>query len=81
MKKGKLFSKPLWSILTGVSALLLAAAIAGTYVAVNLASAALNMMFGTSNFQSVDDPDAEPSYFFRSSYENVNGDVLFDEDS
>lgn len=77
-----LFSKMLWSILTGVFAVLLVAAIIGTYVCNNFGSAAINMMFGTSNFKTVNDDDAEPYKGFKTSYEfELNGENLYKEDA
>ncbi len=77
----KLFSKVLWGVLTGVFAVLFAALLIGTYVIQNFAYAATNMMFGTSTLQKVDDPDAKPTEFFKTSYNfEVNGKNLYEED-
>ncbi len=76
----KVFSKLLWGILTGVFAFLLIAVIVGTYIAMTFGSAAINMFFNTSNVERVDDPDAEPSVFFTSDYDEVNAETLLEED-
>lgn len=83
----KVFSKKLWSILTGVFAVLLIGAIVGSYIAVNFASAAINMAFGTSNIEVVDDPDAKNQYYFTSDYADwtdgkkpAYGDTLLEKD-
>ena len=76
----KVFSKLLWGILTGVFAFLLIAVIVGTYIAMTFGSAAINMLFNTSNVERVDDPDAEPSVFFTSDYDEVNAETLLEED-
>lgn len=78
----KLFSKTLWSILTGIFAIMFAAVIVLSYVATNYASAAVNMMFGTSNFETVNDPDAKAQIFYQTKYDfEVNGENLYKEDS
>lgn len=78
----KLFSKTVWGILTGIFAVVFAAVLILTYVAKNFASAAINMMFGTSNMITVNDPDAEPQTFFETKYDfTVNGENLYKEDS
>lgn len=78
----KLFSKTLWGILTGIFAVVCAAVLILTYVAFNLASAAINMMFGTSTMITVDDPDAEAQTFYETDYGfALNGENLYREDS
>ena len=73
----KLFSKTVWGILTGIFAVVFAAVLILTYVAKNFASAAINMMFGTSNMITVNDPDAEPQTFFETKYDfTVNGEKI-----
>lgn len=78
----KLFSKTVWGILTGLFAVVLAAVLILTYVAMNYASAAINMMFGTSNFKTVNDPNAEAQIFHKTSYNfELNGENLYREDA
>ncbi len=78
----KLFSKTLWSILTGIFTVLLIAVLILSYVATNYASAAINMMFGTSNFETINDPNAEAQIFHKSSYDfELNGENLYKEDA
>lgn len=78
----KLFSKTVWGILTGVFAVVFAAVMILTYVATNYASAAVNMMFGTSNFKTINDPDAETQNFYETNYDfTVNGENLYKEDA
>lgn len=78
----KLFSKTLWGILTGIFAVVFAAILILHFVAVNYASAAINMMFGTSNTKTVNDPDAEAQTFFESKYDfERNGENLYKEDT
>lgn len=77
----KLFSTTLWSILTGVFAVLLVAAIVGSSIAVKY-SAAINMLFGTSNYATINDPNAEATEFFSTDYEfGRNGTSLYEEDT
>lgn len=78
----KLFSKKLWIILTSVFAFLLVALIVLTCIATTMASAAINMMFGTSNFKTVTDDDAEAVDFYKTDYEfALNGENLYKENS
>ena len=78
----KLFSRTVWGILSRISGVLLIAVLILTYVATNYASAAINMMFGTSNFETINDPDAEAQIFHQTSYDfEVNGENLFKEDA
>lgn len=72
--------KLLWGILTSIFALLFVAMTVGTAIAMNFGSAAINKIFGTSNYKTVNDPDAEPTTFFSSDYGEMNGEELFDED-
>lgn len=72
----------LWGILTGIFAVVFAAVLILHFVAVNFASAAINMMFGTSNFKTVNDPDAEVQTFHETDYDFTrNGESLYKEDS
>lgn len=78
----KLFSKTLWGILTGIFAVVFAAVLILTYVAMNYASAAINMMFNTSNLITVNDPDAEAQTFYETKYQfERNNKNLYKEDS
>lgn len=78
----KLLSKKLWGVLMSLFAVLFAAIMILTYIAENMAFAAINMMFGTSTQKQIDDPNAEPSIFFKTKYEfEVNGKNLLAEDS
>ena len=72
----------LWGILTGIFAVVLAAVLILTYVAFNLASAAINMMFGTSTMITINDPDAEAQIFYETKYDfTINGENLYKEDT
>jgi len=71
----------LWSILTGIMALIFLVFAVGGYLCINEFSAAVNMQLGTSDFETVHDENAEPVTFFESSYDSVNGSVLYEEDS
>ena len=66
--KKPIFSKTLWGILTGVFGVIFAAFVILSCIAINVASAAINMMFGTSNFEMVNDPDAVVTDFYKTSY-------------
>lgn len=78
----KLFSKTVWGILTGIFTIVFAAVLVLTYVAKNYASAAINMMFGTSNMVTVNDPEAKAETFYETDYDfAVNGENLYEEDS
>lgn len=78
----KLFSNKLWGILTGVFALLLAVVLVGTYICNNMAFSAINMMFGTSTQERVDDPDSPAVDFYKTSYDfERNGESLYREDA
>lgn len=80
--KKPLFSKILWIVLTSVLGVLFAASVILSCVAINLASAAINMMFGTSNFETVNDPNAEVTDFYKTSYNfELNGENLYKEDT
>ena len=70
----KIFNKLLWSILAGVFALLFVGVMIGTWAALNVGYAAINMAFGTSNIRTEIDPDAELSFFYKSDYYDVQGD-------
>lgn len=77
-KKNKIV---LWSILTGVSAVLLTVSIIGAYCANTFGSAAINMMFGTSNFMTVKDDSAESKEYYSSDYDFArNGENMYKED-
>lgn len=78
----KVFSCTLWGILTGISGVVFTASVILSYVATNHASAAINMMFGTSNFKTVNDPNAQATDFYETDYAfDRNGDTLYKEDS
>ena len=73
--------KRLWVILTSVFAALTAVFIVGTSLAITLGNAAINKIFGTSNYVTVNDPNAKPTTFFASDYgEDFDGEDLFEED-
>ena len=73
---------PLWGILTGVSAVLLTVSVVGSYMANKYGSAAINMMFGTSNFKTIKDDSAEAKDFYPTSYEFTrNGQSMYEEDT
>lgn len=73
---------PLWGILTGVSAVLLTVSVVGSYMANKYGSAAINMMFGTSNFKTIKDDSAEAKDFYTTSYEFTrNGQSMYEEDT
>ena len=65
----RLFSKTAWGILTSIFTVVLIAVLILSYVATNYASAAINMMFGTSNFETINDPDAEAQIFHQTKYD------------
>lgn len=67
MKK-KLFSKLLWSIMTCAFAVLLVAASIGSWYAFTYGSAAINREFMTSDYITVNDPDAEPIWPYKSDF-------------
>ncbi len=78
----KLFSKMLWSILTGLFGVVFTAVIILTYVATSFASSAINMMFGTSDSKTINDPNAEAETFYSTDYDfTVKGETLYKEDS
>ena len=80
--KKPIFSKTLWGILTGVFGVIFAAFVILSCIAINVASAAINMMFGTSNFETVNDPDAVVTDFYKTSYSfERNGENLYKEDT
>ena len=58
----KLFSKLLWSIITGFLAVLTIASIILAYVA-NANEAAVNMALNTPTVQTINDPNAEAKDF------------------
>lgn len=71
----------LWAILTGVSAIMLGVSIVGSWAANQFGSSAINMMFGTSNFKKVTDPDAKPQEFYKTDYTfERNGKTMYEED-
>ncbi|MBO7196940.1 MAG: glycoside hydrolase family 3 C-terminal domain-containing protein [Clostridia bacterium] len=78
----RLFSKTAWGILTSIFTVVLIAVLILSYVATNYASAAINMMFGTSNFETINDPDAEAQIFHQTKYDfELNGENLYKEDA
>lgn len=78
----RLFSKTAWGILSSIFTVVLIAVLILSYVATNYASAAINMMFGTSNFETINDPDAEAQIFHKSKYDfELNGENLYKEDA
>lgn len=81
MKYSKILNLKVWSVITGVTGILTACAYIGSYLCQSRYSAALNMAFGTSDYIKVDDPDAEKKTFFQSDYVDVDGDLLFSEDT
>lgn len=73
---------PLWSILTGVSTIMLTVSVVGSYCANTFGSAAINMMFGTSNFKTVTDDNSEAKDYFTTSYEFTrDGKSMYQEDT
>lgn len=73
--------KRLWTIMSSVFAALTAVFIIGTSIAVTQGNAAINKIFGTSNYKTVNDPNAKPTNFFESDYgDDFNGEDLFEED-
>lgn len=76
-KKSKLFSRTLWTVVTSLCALLLAVFIVGTFIAVNFASAAINMVFGVDPTRVVGETE---NMRFESDWADVNGKGLFIED-
>ena len=72
--------KVLWSVLSGIFVVLFAAMLAGTSIALNFGSAAINKVLGTSNYEIKDDPNAEKTTFFKSEYGDIDGEELFEED-
>lgn len=77
----KLFSKLLWSIITGFLAVLTIASIILAYVA-NANEAAVNMALNTPTVQTINDPNAEAKDFYTTDYSfERNGENLFKEDS
>lgn len=79
---GKLFSYVLWGVMSGVFCVLFVAMTIASTLVPQLAGAALNLAFGTSFTKTVNDPNAEPTTFFKTDYDfKVNGDNLYKEDS
>lgn len=81
MKQRRFLNRKVFSVLTGVTGILTVAGYVGSYVCQDKYSAALNMAFGTSDYIKVDDPNAEKKTFFESDYGDVDGDLLFSEDT
>jgi len=79
----KFFSKKLWGILTCVFAVLLAGVIAGTAAAINFGTAAINMMLGTTNVETVKG-DGERVDYFKTDYLEgetyANGEIIYEKD-
>ena len=76
-KKGKLFSRVLWTVLTSIFSLLFIVCVIGSYCAVMLASSAINMMFGVDPTKEVGTTE---QMRFESDWANPNGTGLFIED-
>ncbi len=71
----------LWAILTGVSTVMLTVSVVGSWAANKFGSAAINMMFGTSNFKKVINDDAQAKDFYKTDYTfERNGKTMYDED-
>lgn len=67
----------LWAILTSIFAVLLIVSAVGTALAVNIGSAAINMIFGTSSTKTVGETESPR---FDTDWLDVNGTGLFIED-
>ena len=77
----KLFSKVMWSIITGIFAVLTTASIVLAYLA-NANSTAVNMALNTSTIVTINDPDAVATDFYTTDYEfERNGEHMYAEDA
>ena len=77
----KLFSKVMWSIITGIFAVLTTASIVLAYLA-NANSTAVNMALNTSTIVTINDPDAVATDFYTTDYEfERNGENMYAEDA
>ncbi|MCD8285610.1 MAG: glycoside hydrolase family 3 C-terminal domain-containing protein [Clostridia bacterium] len=77
----RLFSNTLWIILTVFFVILTAACIILTTAAYSSTNA-INMIFNTSNYEKVDDPDAEATDFYMTGYDfERTGETMFEEDA
>lgn len=74
LKGKKLFSIKLWSILSSVFCALLFAIIVATTLAVNIGSAAINMLFGIETTKTI---GVSEKSRFESDWADVNGEGLF----
>lgn len=70
----------LWCILTVVMAIFFLVSTIGGYLCINKFSAAINSKFGTSDFETIHDENAQPVTLFSSSYDDVNGTTIYEED-